>query len=221
MATTLNLGPDLYPHHDETIFQDGGTCHQVTFHLSPERYRFLLQRAALRERCTLTLDNHRTKFYPQASEILPGLYISDMYSATSPQLLDNLGITHILSLHSEAFDFGSRFKTLWVRAGKTLNNDPDALLRILPHTNSFLTQAMKKEGHSRVLVSCFFGVDAGPAVVIGFLIARHCMTYEAALAHVQERRPVVRIDPAIERQLITWQTRRRRMLEKALELRLQ
>jgi len=61
-----------------------------------ENYRFLLYRMRLQQ----VVKSLSGDFVPQASQILPQLYISDLYTATSPQTLDDLGITHILSLKS-------------------------------------------------------------------------------------------------------------------------
>jgi atypical dual specificity phosphatase len=188
---------------------------------SHEMVAFLLQRVALRQCCTVLfpVDQTTQMFYPQASEILPGLHISDIYTATSPQTIDNLGITHILSLHSEEFKFGCRFGSFWICPSDP-KVDSDALLHILPHTTSFLTKALAKERQSRALVCCPKGETHSAAIVIGYLIARHHMSYESALKHVKSRRYIVQIDSNTRRQLLEWQKRKQRMLEKALEVRL-
>lgn len=185
-------------------------------------FQFLLQRASLRLKCTITFrrSGHTYQYQPQASQILPGLYIGDMYTATSPQTVDDLGITHILSLHSHTFPFGPRFKSLWIKTD-TPDEDPDALLRVLPHTTAFLEQAMRKERQSSTLVCCKYGTGNSAAAVIGYLIAKNCMTFEAAMAHVKSRRPVVDINANMKRQLLEWQKRRQRMMETALESKLE
>jgi len=216
MADVLKLDTHPFPHHDENIFQ---SSEKRTVYSPRDKFEFLLQRANLRFRCTLNDNQTRPNFYPQASEILPGLYISDIYTATSPQIMDDLGITHVLSIHPEPPNFGKHFKSFWIRTRE--DDDQDSLLRILPHTTSFLFRAQdQRETQSQVLVCCFFGVNESPAVVIGYLIAQH-WTYDAALEHVKSCRPVVNIDPNTKRQLLEWQRRRQRMLEKALESRLE
>jgi len=217
MSAELKLHSQPYPHHDETNFQKHGSAKAY----SHDTVAFLLYRTILRQHCTLkfTIGHYTHIFHPQASEILPGLYISDIYTATSPQLIDELGISHILSIHTKFFNFGRRFKSLWIGPSDT-EKDPDALLRILPHTTSFLGKAMDEERHSRALVCCVNGLMDSPAIVIGYLIARHRMSYESALEHVQLRRHVTRIDMNTRRQLLDWQKRQQRRLETALELRL-
>jgi hypothetical protein len=51
----------------------------------------------------------------QTHEIIPRLYIADMYTATDPLMLRSIGITHIVSvIDTESSDFPSNVKLLWL-----------------------------------------------------------------------------------------------------------
>ena len=54
------------------------------------------ERRALRTTCT---QKHPVDdFLPQYSEIIPGLFVADMYTATSSAVIRDLGITHVVSV---------------------------------------------------------------------------------------------------------------------------
>src|ERR1700722_9455107 len=55
------------------------------------------ERRNLRIACTRRF-SWKDDFPPQASEILPRLYLSDMYTATDPLTIKRLEITHVLSV---------------------------------------------------------------------------------------------------------------------------
>jgi atypical dual specificity phosphatase len=64
-------------------------------------------RRALRRLCTQTFPPFAEDFSPQASRILPSLYLCDVYTATTPSVLARLGITHVVSVIDGEF-FQSR-----------------------------------------------------------------------------------------------------------------
>ncbi|KZT36601.1 phosphatases II [Sistotremastrum suecicum HHB10207 ss-3] len=181
-----------------------------------EAFQFLRERLILRHRCTLHLSSGRV-FEPQPSMILPQLYLSDQYTATSPQILDDLGITHILSLTgSDIFlNTGDRFKRLWIR----LEDISTENLSIrLPETTEFIKNALAGGETCRLLVHCVWGMSRSASVIIGYLIASQYMAYDDALAFVKARRPIVRPNRGFERQLRAWEMERRREIENALEV---
>jgi atypical dual specificity phosphatase len=158
---------------------------------------------------------------PRPSLVLPQLYISDLYSATSPQTIDDLGITHILSLHTANTDlpFGTkRFRRLSIE----LEDTPKADLHShLPLTIDFLRQSLSSnhEDSNRVLVHCTLGNGPSAAVIIAFLIAAYHMNYDSALAHLNAAKggvDSIRINSGFEMQLRRWEEDQRRELEDAL-----
>lgn len=54
-------------------------------------------RRSMRQRCTQTTLSGLS-FPPQESKIVPGLYLADAYTATCPEVLQRLGIIHVLSM---------------------------------------------------------------------------------------------------------------------------
>jgi len=204
-----------YPDYDKAIFGSA-----TTNHVYPQSHvHFLIERVSLRTRCTLRLNYKPFEFLPQASQILSGLYISDIYTATSPLMLDALGITHILSLYPEHFDFGHRFKSLWLPVHSPESEDD--LLQLLPTTSYFLKGALAGEAvrQAKILVCCPYGIQDSPAIVIGYLIAEQRMRLKDALRSVREARPVVELAPNSRRQLEEWEERTKGSLERELEFR--
>jgi atypical dual specificity phosphatase len=185
--------------------------------------QYLFSRACLRSSCTLTSPNSNPPYLPQASQILAGLYISDIYTATSPQTLDAVGITHILSLYPEHFDYGKsaqmRFKSFWTPLYSP--EQKDDLLQLLPITTYFLSGALADEARSRnrVLICCPYGIQDSPAIAIGYLIASHRMGFREALRRVREARPVVALSPNTREQLQQWEQMTRNDIERELEFR--
>lgn len=208
----LKLSSHLYPHYDEGIFTDKKL--QAEFLLiAAERYavNFLEQRVILYDTCKTSRLGR--SFRPQPSSILPGLYISDRYTATSPQVLDDLGINKVLS-YNAAFNFGARFESLHLT---TEAGAADGFINTLAEATTFIHQALQNEGRTRLLVYCFKGVDSSPAVVVAYLIARYRWDYKKAIAHVKACRPVIKIDSSTKRQLKVLQALIRISTERRLD----
>ncbi len=184
---------------------------------SQQQMDYLVHRACLRDSCTVTLrikGNAETRFHPEASLVFPNLYISDQYTATSPQVLHDLGITHILSVKSTHFQFGSRFTSLCVTLKDSGNED---LLRVLPTTTQFIQNSLASKIDARVLVHCALGRSRSPSAVIGYLIACHFMTYDDALRTVQSQRPLAKPNRGFEKQLKQWEMQVKSSREEALK----
>lgn len=73
------------------------------------------------------------------------------------------------------------------------------LSAVLSETSTFITQALS--GGETVLVHCAQGVSRSGAVVVGYLMSRFGITYDAALALSQTNRDIVRPNTNFEQQL--------------------
>ncbi|GBE81623.1 hypothetical protein SCP_0313520 [Sparassis crispa] len=51
-----------------------------------------------KSRATSTRTSSLDDYQPHACEIVPGFLVSDTHTATSPEILDELGVTHMISL---------------------------------------------------------------------------------------------------------------------------
>ncbi|KAI8969586.1 phosphatases II [Trametes punicea] len=136
-------------------------------------------------------------FLPQASEIIPGLFLSDMYTATSPAVIQRLGITHVASvLCKPTHRYPKPIQHLCVPVD---DKDDANLLDYLDAAVEWVDDALTEGG--RVLVHCVWGMSRSPSIAIAYLIATRCMSLNEALQLARTRRRVVRPNQGFMAQL--------------------
>ncbi|KAL0850637.1 hypothetical protein ABMA28_012391 [Loxostege sticticalis] len=119
-----------------------------------------------------------------------GLYLGNVACAHDHKMLQQLGITHILTL-----DLVPLPRTILDRPHLTfkyvkLSDMPkEDLITHLPDTNDFIKQAIAAGG--TVLVHCFFGVSRSAAVVIAYIMEKYGLCYEEAYSLVKGKRRFV------------------------------
>ena len=125
-----------------------------------------------------------------ASLILPSLYLSDVYTATSPTIFSNLGITHIVSVVATPRHDYPVIQALEILHIQLDDSMHAKLEEYFDSTSAWIQDALTN-GESKVLVHCVVGASRSPTIVIAYLMAKKGMSYETALAPVHERRSVV------------------------------
>lgn len=87
-----------------------------------------------------------------ASEVLPRLYLTDLFTARDESLLSELGITHVVSVleRPPKFPEAHPLRTLHIPLSDSSDQD---ILAHLPVTTSFIRNALAESPDSRVLVS--------------------------------------------------------------------
>ncbi|XP_028167622.1 dual specificity protein phosphatase MPK-4-like isoform X2 [Ostrinia furnacalis] len=119
-----------------------------------------------------------------------GLYLGNVACAHDQKMLQQLGITHILTL-----DLVPLPRTILDRPNLTfrfvqLSDMPkEDLITHLPETNNFIREAIASGG--TVLVHCFFGVSRSAAVVIAYIMEKYGLCYEEAYVLVKSKRRFV------------------------------
>lgn len=169
------------------------------------------QRRALRNTCTQRspLDD----FFPQASEIIPGLFVADLYTATSPAVVKELEITHVVSVVQKPdWRYPRNIKHLCVPVEDRTDED---LLRYLDYTVPWIRDALARK-NGRVLVHCVWGMSRSASVVVAYLIAARSMSLDEALRIVRGRRRIARPNSGFMEQLKVYErvTRMREAQEK-------
>ncbi|RDX50018.1 phosphatases II [Lentinus brumalis] len=169
------------------------------------------QRRALRNTCTQRspLDD----FFPQASEIIPGLFVADLYTATSPAVVKELEITHVVSVVQKPdWRYPRNIRHLCVPVEDRTDED---LLRYLDYTVPWIRDALARE-NGRVLVHCVWGMSRSASVVVAYLIAARSMSLDEALRIVRGRRRIARPNSGFMEQLKVYErvTRMREAQEK-------
>ncbi|KAI0046989.1 phosphatases II [Auriscalpium vulgare] len=133
-----------------------------------------------------------------ANEIVPRLYLSDLYTARSDAELARLGITHVLSV----LDFRPVIPPHIVAVHIPLADRSDVdILSHLDATTTFIRDALAAAPQNRVLVHCLMGISRSATVVCAYLVATTDMTAAQALAAVQAKRAVVNPNYGFQRQL--------------------
>jgi atypical dual specificity phosphatase len=90
---------------------------------------------------------------PSASEVLPRLYLTDLFTARDEAQLTSLGITHVVSVieHAPTLPQTQSLRTLHIPLSDSSDQD---ILAHLPVATSFIRNALAESPDSRVLVSC-------------------------------------------------------------------
>ncbi|KAH9983943.1 protein-tyrosine phosphatase-like protein, partial [Russula vinacea] len=135
-----------------------------------------------------------------ASEVLPRLYLTDLFTARDNAQLTHLGITHVVSVleHAPGFPQAWSLQTLHIPLSDSSDQD---ILAHLPVATSFIRNALAESPDSRVLVHCLMGISRSATIVCAYLIATSRMTADEALNAVREKRPIVCPNLGFRRQL--------------------
>jgi hypothetical protein len=131
---------------------------------------------------------HPPNALPDYSEIIPRLFIGDLYTAENEHLLRSLGITHVLSVMRGYVAVPS---ALSIRSFQVdLDDLPfSELAAHLPKTTSFIGDALG-DPNSRILVHCMKGVSRSPSVVAAYLMAVYEWSSGRAVQYIKMKRAV-------------------------------
>jgi predicted protein tyrosine phosphatase len=132
------------------------------------------------------------------------VFISDFGAATNASLLREAGITHVVCCCPSAFDLA--------RGAQRLGDKRIELEAFEDSSNQLLDQhcatafdwierAIDDSADHRVLVHCAQGVSRSCSIVMHWLLKKHRMTYDDALALIKTTRPICNPNTSFERQL--------------------
>lgn len=134
---------------------------------------------------------------PEAS-----LYITGGTTITrNPQALSELQIGGLIRLGSFTYHVPSEVEALTIPVG---DGPEDDLTAHLPGLIGFIQRHLE-EVHDSVVVHCGGGVSRSGAVVVAYVMWKHRIAYDEALALVRECRPCVRPNRSFARQLQQFQ----------------
>ncbi|KAH9924847.1 protein-tyrosine phosphatase-like protein [Fomitopsis serialis] len=153
------------------------------------------ERRALRSTCIqkTPVDD----FHPQYSEIIPGLFVADMYTATSPAVHRGLGVTHVVSVLKQ--DCPRFWQNLQHVCVPIEDSRSAGLLGHLDFITDWIQHALERGG--QVMVHCVWGMSRSASVAIAFLMATRRMSLDDAFRHVVSRRKIVRPNSGFMQQL--------------------
>jgi len=173
----------------------------------------------------------------EASQILPNLFLSDAFTARWGRTLDELKITHIISVLEEPVTFPTTVRPLKLLHIPASDNASTDLLSFMDQTTEFIKEAIGtnkqekdllesvslgdtteaaevdppitsgEEQENRVLVHCLAGMSRSATIVIAYLLATTPMTTEEATAFVRSKRSVIRPNQGFTKQLEQYERR--------------
>lgn len=158
-----------------------------------------------------------------ASEITPRLYLSDYRTARNSKTLEELGITHVISIIEWAPDLPEIIPQTQ-RLHLPLSDTPGAnILKHLDKTTSFITAALEENETNKVMVStsslfgspltysfvnrqvhCMLGISRSATVVCAYLMATTNLSDTESIAHVQSLRSIVSPNFGFQQQLLKY-----------------
>ncbi|TNV79029.1 hypothetical protein FGO68_gene8491 [Halteria grandinella] len=134
-------------------------------------------------------------------QIIENLYLGDLMVASSKEVLQKYGITHILTVakgHPPPFPSFFTYKVVPV-----LDLPSTKLRPRFPECIDFIKLALDKGG--KVFVHCFAGVSRSATVIIAYLMQEHGLAYHAAYKLVKSKRPVICPNDGFRVQLVQFQ----------------
>jgi atypical dual specificity phosphatase len=128
----------------------------------------------------------------RADLIVPSLYISDMYIATSPTILAKLSITHVLCILDDPLPDYLSERTLDILFIELADTISSKIEDYFASSTAWIRDALA-DPNSKVLVHCGAGISRSATIVIAYLMATNGWGYSKAATHVRRMRP--KIDP--------------------------
>ncbi|KAJ1732997.1 tyrosine protein phosphatase yvh1 [Coemansia sp. Benny D160-2] len=116
-----------------------------------------------------------------------GLYVGSSMAEVDKAMLDECGVTHILSVASH---YVPSHPSDFVYKIVSIDDLPEEnLIQYFPECNAFIAGAIEAGG--RVLVHCMAGQSRSAAVAAAYLMQKNALTAEQALDMLRERRPQI------------------------------
>ena len=129
--------------------------------------------------------------YDDCNKIIDGIVLGNVKAATSENLLDKHGITHILTVGSGLKPkFPQRYKYKIIEE----YDIPSAnLFQHWPMCHDFIDKAITSGGV--VLVHCYAGVSRSASTVISYLMRKYNLSLEEASEHTRSCRWFINPNP--------------------------
>lgn len=131
-------------------------------------------------------------------EIIPHLYLSNLYSAKNTHLIQKHQIKHIISISSEGKSI-PEYENVNILFLNFKDGPSAKTNQYYGKTFNFIENAIQKK--ENVLVHCFGGVSRSPTIVAAYLIRKFGYTVREALNWIHNKRPCIDPIPEFEKQL--------------------
>lgn len=116
------------------------------------------------------------------TEVIPGLYISDMYLAQDRKEITSRNIKSIVNVTEDA---PTPFEDISYLRIPIKDNVTVKISDFFDVTYAFIDEGLK---HGNVLVHCGHGISRAPTIVAAYLIRKHNMDCNQAMEAIREKR---------------------------------
>jgi len=138
-----------------------------------------------------------------AQEIVPNLFLGDVYAAHNTKELKKRKITHIVTCTVGVVPpYPEHFKYKHL---KILDCAAENINEHFAETSQFISDALEDGG--KVLVHCIRGVSRSATIVVAYLMTALKVSHEEAVERVRVKRPVARPNYGFMMQLEVYETK--------------
>ena len=131
------------------------------------------------------------------NQIEENLYLGSLEAARNKELLQERGITHILSLLDD-FRRIQRFEGFEYMQIEMPDAPNANILRHVPQALSFISNSLKQ---GKVLVHCAAGVSRSASIVIAYIMIKNEYHFDTAKAFVRSKRSCIMPNPGFQKQI--------------------
>jgi protein-tyrosine phosphatase len=137
------------------------------------------------------------KLEPYPSEILQNIYLGNRENAFNKNVINNLNITHILSLNKDAkYDHGISQLNFPID-----DDNEENIIYAYNMVKNFLNEAY---GNGKLLIHCDQGKSRSVAILILFLNERLGISFENLLDYIKKQRRIAQPNPGFIDQVRTY-----------------
>ena len=133
------------------------------------------------------------------NEVFPRIYISDLRSSLSQSILDEHGITHIVSAVagvSETYPDKYKYLTLPI-----LDNTSQDMNEYFYACNTFVSNALSSDDNHRVLIHCMVGASRSATLAAAYIYSETGHDMNDIISAMRDKRDIVNPNPNFVQQL--------------------
>lgn len=135
---------------------------------------------------------------PDISQITENIFISDLATIYNEEILNEHGVTHIISL---ILGLKPLYPEKYTYLNIHVQDIPEENINIyFDQSIEFIENAIK--GGGKVLVHCSCGVSRSSTIVINYLMHKNDWTLEESLKYVKSKRAIVEPNEGFKNQLV-------------------
>lgn len=132
-------------------------------------------------------------------EIEEGLFLGSLEAAKDRSLLQEKGVTHILSL-LDTFRYMEKFEGFEYLQIEIADSPNSNIVDHVPQALSFIAAGLRS---GKILVHCAAGVSRSASIVISYIMVKYSYEFDVAKALVKSKRGCIWPNMGFQRQIST------------------